>query len=338
MATVFVRILLLLVSALVVYGTICPLIRSKRWYVRTMDFPRVQLLGLALATLAGFLVMAAGRPVGLELALCIVLILCIVLQTARIMPLQPVYPVEVPDAPSQAGATFSLLVANVRYDNESYADLEHLVRERDPDLCLLVEPTDAWMAALANLDDTYPHVLRHPRPEGHGLALWSRHPLSEASVEHLVTDDRPALHVVVELADVGAIRFWGMHPAPPALELANGERKDSDDRDTELLRVARRIEAERAEEAFAGWIVAGDFNDAAWSHTTRGFKRRSGLRDPRVGRGLYSTYHADYPLLRYPIDHVFVSPEFSVIELERGPHIGSDHFPMFVKLAFRKAR
>lgn len=338
MATVLVRILLLLVSALVVYGTICPLVRSKRWYVRTMDFPRVQLLGLALAALTGLLVLAGGRPAGLELVICIVLAICIVLQAARVLPMQSFYPCEVPAATGGESATLSLLVANVRFDNEDYDALERLIREKAPDLCLLVEPTDAWMEALDDLDGAYPHALRDPRPEGHGLALWSRYPLAEASVVHLVTDDRPALHVVVDVPGVGAVRFWGMHPAPPALELANGERKDSDDRDTELLRVARHIQSEREQACFAAWIVAGDFNDAAWSHTTRGFKRRSGLRDPRIGRGLYSTYHADYPLLRYPIDHVFVSPEFRLIELERGPHIGSDHFPMFVELAIDEAR
>ena len=52
------------------------------------------------------------------------------------------------------------------------------------------------------------------------------------------------------------------------------------------------------------------------------------MRDPRVGRGFYNTYHTNYALLRYPIDHVFVSEEFLLAEIGREEDIGSDHFPM----------
>jgi endonuclease/exonuclease/phosphatase (EEP) superfamily protein YafD len=79
-------------------------------------------------------------------------------------------------------------------------------------------------------------------------------------------------------------------------------------------------------------IVAGDFNDVAWSHTTRLFQRLSGLLDPRVGRGLYNTFHADHPLLRFPLDHLFHSNHFTLGSFRRLRHIGSDHFPIYVEL------
>jgi Endonuclease/Exonuclease/phosphatase family len=81
-------------------------------------------------------------------------------------------------------------------------------------------------------------------------------------------------------------------------------------------------------------IVFGDMNDVAWSHTSGLFRRVSGLLDPRVGRGLMPTFHADYLLLRWPLDHVFVSPHFQVVDMRRLPHVGSDHFPIFVRLSF----
>ena len=79
-------------------------------------------------------------------------------------------------------------------------------------------------------------------------------------------------------------------------------------------------------------VVAGDLNDVAWSHTTRLFQRISALLDPRVGRGLFSTFHAKYPMLRWPLDHVFASTHFYLETLERLPKFGSDHFPILAVL------
>ena len=79
-------------------------------------------------------------------------------------------------------------------------------------------------------------------------------------------------------------------------------------------------------------IVMGDLNDVAWSRTTRLFQRISGLLDPRVGRHYINTFHADYPLLRWSLDHVFHSTDFALVDMQRLAHIGSDHFPVYVVL------
>ena len=79
--------------------------------------------------------------------------------------------------------------------------------------------------------------------------------------------------------------------------------------------------------------MAGDFNDVAWSYTTDLFRDLSGLLDPRRGRGLYATFPADYPLLRWPLDHVFHSEALALVEMRRLGDVGSDHFPILVELA-----
>jgi len=80
-------------------------------------------------------------------------------------------------------------------------------------------------------------------------------------------------------------------------------------------------------------IVAGDFNDLAWSYTTKLFQRLSGLLDPHIGRGFYPTFHARYPPLRWPLDHAFHSEHLAFVELRRLGAGGSDHFPMLLELA-----
>lgn len=59
----------------------------------------------------------------------------------------------------------------------------------------------------------------------------------------------------------------------------------------------------------------------------------SGLLDPRKGRGLYATFHARWPGLRYPLDHVFHSADFRLVQLERLRYVGSDHFPVCITLS-----
>lgn len=56
--------------------------------------------------------------------------------------------------------------------------------------------------------------------------------------------------------------------------------------------------------------------------------------DPRVGRGLFNTYDTKSRFMRYPLDHVFASEHFLLVELNRLSDIGSDHFPMFVNLDY----
>ena len=56
--------------------------------------------------------------------------------------------------------------------------------------------------------------------------------------------------------------------------------------------------------------------------------------DPRVGRLLYSTFNAKFWTFRWPLDHVFHSSEFKLISLKKLKSVGSDHFPILIKLIF----
>ena len=75
----------------------------------------------------------------------------------------------------------------------------------------------------------------------------------------------------------------------------------------------------------------GDFNEAAWSRGANEFKRVGGYVDPRIGRGLYASFHAKHPMIRCPIDQFYATEEVAVVSIELGPRVGSDHLPLIAR-------
>ena len=155
--------------------------------------------------------------------------------------------------------------------------------------------------------------------------FYSKYTLSESSIEYLVEEDVPSIHTLLTLPSGKNIRMHFLHPAPPSP--TNNE--ESSERDAELIMVAKSVA-----ESTLPVVVTGDLNDVAWSATTRLFRKISKLLDPRVGRGMFNTYHADHWFMRWPLDHLFHSQDFVLMSIKRLPSIGSDHFPLLTKLLF----
>ncbi|MDO4432960.1 MAG: endonuclease/exonuclease/phosphatase family protein [Alysiella sp.] len=149
--------------------------------------------------------------------------------------------------------------------------------------------------------------------------------LKNAQVRYLVRDDIPSITTQIQLPSSEWIHIYCLHPMPPSPT----EAQEATERDSELLMVGKEIATTKQ-----SCLVFGDLNDVAWSNSSRLFQRISGLLDPRIGRGLYNTFHAQYWFLRWPLDHIFHSSDFLVTDLKVLPHIGSDHFPVYGKFQF----
>ncbi len=306
-------------------GAVLPFVRSGAWAVRVWDFPRLQMLlvigaGIALAAVMWWIPKFRVES----------LVITVVLLIAGGFHIQAIVPytrLADPTVPTTVSPDFGLVVVNLDVRNQRRQEVLRTLASDRPDVLLLVELDDEWARALAPLRDRYTDHVEHVRGDGLGIALWSSIPVRESSIKHLVSDRRASIHASLETPTGDRVRLIGIHPTPPALAIRDGEgRYDSRIRDAELVRVAELIDDVVKNGRYDACIVAGDFNDVAWSHTTMMFQRLSGLEDPRVGRGLYSTYHAQRPLLRYPLDHVFVTPNIAVADVRRIEIPGSDHF------------
>lgn len=307
-------------AAFVVLGTSLPFLKVRWWGVRVLDFPRLQLA--ALGAVALLLLLRADLAPTLHAGLAGVLVVCLVYQTLRILPYTPFWRTQVKRATGD-GPRVSLLVSNVKMDNRDATRLLAAIRRCNPDLVLLAEPDAWWETAMREVETERPHTMKRPLPNTYGLLLYSRLPFDEATEERLVEDELPSFHVVTRVGG-RRVQWHFVHPKPPAPQ----EATDTTDRDAELILVGRRT----AQDPDTPTVVAGDLNDVAWSRSTRLFQRLSGLLDPRRGRGLYATFHAHVAPMRWPLDHVFHSAHFTLAELRRLGDVGSDHFPIFVRL------
>lgn len=262
----------------------------------------------------------------LHLAIVGATTLCLVWQLWWILPYTKLWGVEVQACKhADAERQISVLTANVLTSNRDSQKLVALVNKHQPDVLVTLESDHWWEGQLASLEADMPETMKCPLDNLYGMHVYSRLPLHEKKITFLVEDEVPSMHALLELPTGDRVRAHFLHPAPPSPT----ENSESAERDAELVIVARSV----ADSDYP-IIVTGDLNDVAWSRTTRLFRKLSGLLDPRVGRGMFNTFHVDYPFLRWPLDHLFHSKHFTVHTIRRLPSIGSDHFPLFSRLVF----
>lgn len=314
-----------------ILATVLPLVRSDEWWIRIFDFPRAQIAIAGVLITAVYVYFWDTKNLIEDLVLG-VLVLCVGYQAVKMFPYTVFAPKEVESAVSHADspandstARFSILIANVLMDNRASGRFLELVESYDPDIILTVETDDWWAEQLSVLDAEYPYGLKEPLPNTYGMILHSRLELIDPVVRHIIDDSIPSIHASVRLENGVDVMLHCLHPRPPHPR----EDTDTEERDAELLIVGREVKqnAERA-------IVLGDMNDVAWSRTTSLFQKVSGLLDPRVGRGMYNSFNAKNALLRWPLDHIFHSEHFKLVDLQRLPAWGSDHFPIYVHLEY----
>jgi endonuclease/exonuclease/phosphatase (EEP) superfamily protein YafD len=314
-------------GALSIAGTLLPIWKTTRWWVRLCDFPRFQ---IALVALTVILVLAAVRvPETLAGWLFLAALAGVVFwQLAWVGPYLPgtARAVQSCNGTEAANERIALLTSNVLVTNRNANRFLEVIHEASPDIILAVEVDEWWADRLwTGVKGRYPHKIGHPLSNGYGLVLFSQLELLQPQVRFLFDEAIPSIQTGVKLRSGAVITLYGVHPRPPAV------RQNSTERDVELLLVAQEIK-DRESPA----IVLGDLNDVAWSRTTLRLMEAGDLMDPRRGRGFYNTYPARWPGLRYPLDYIFCTQHFRICSMKVLPSFGSDHLPLVAELVLAR--
>jgi len=323
-----IEIILYSLALLFVVATFASHLRWTNWWIRITDFPRLQIAVFLLSILVLSLAIYRFNEVW-QMLISGLLLLSIVYQLAKISRYTIFWPKQVMVYHGKdQKQSISLMVSNVLQDNREASKLLEQVDELKPDLLLTVEADGWWEKQLRPIEKDYAHTLKKPLDNLYGMILYSKLELKDAQFNYLIVEDIPSIEAQVKLRSGHSIQIYCLHPKPPFPT----ESDSTTNRDGELLLVGKKIEKERKSA-----MVFGDFNDVAWSKSTRLFQKISGLLDPRIGRGFFNTFHAEFFLMRWPLDHIFHSSDFKLIQIKRLKAIGSDHFPMYVKLHYEPA-
>lgn len=312
-----------ILSAVSLIATGLPLIKSAKWWIRIFDFPRMSIAVFCLVSIILCYQYIHIKRAN-KYALISLLVIAFAFQASKIVFYTPFYPRQAKASQNvTADNTLSILITNVRMENEETDKFINMVEKWDPDIILVNEPDEYWAKAIRALDSVYAYQIKEPLSNTYGMIFYSKLPLSEDKVRYLVEEDVPSIGTKITLRTGDEVMFYGLHPRPPK------PGTDTYERDTEILLVGREIK-----ESLVPAIVAGDLNDVAWSHTSELFQRYAELIDPREGIGMFNTFNANFPFFRYPLDHIFYSEEFGLTRMERLENIGSDHFPIYIELTF----
>lgn len=231
-------------------------------------------------------------------------------------------------APARAGAPALRVVHfNVLSHNPDKPAATAWLSGQGAELVLAQEVDPAWADALAAVPGYVPAEL-HPRADNFGMAWLIRQDFENMLVrtwrEDLV-EGIPAL--ALELA-VGERRIavLGVHTLPPV------SADYASRRDAQLAAVAAWTADQRRHGRVP--VIVGDLNASPFSAPLRRLLAGTDLVDSQRGFGLQPSWPTTVPWPRIAIDHLLHDRALTTTARALGPHLGSDHLPIVVDLAW----
>ena len=308
-----------ILSLLGIAVSILPLISHQHWFFRIWEFARIQVFVFQITVLALGLVFFEDKS--FIYWITVILNLGFIVNHSFVLfPYTSLYKKNLPKISTENSDSVSVISVNVYQFNKEYDRLISLLDEVKPDILLTMESNKDWENALIKIEKDYPNFKKVPLENTYGIHLYTKLKVENIKVNYFIADDLPSIEATLFTNNGDRFTFYGVHPPPPSPT----EENTSKERDGELLAVAKKVK-----ETKGPVIVVGDFNNVAWARSSILFRKTSELIDSRIGRGFVSTFHANYWLLKFPIDLFFHSSDVFIKDLKTLRSIGSDHLPLY---------
>lgn len=324
------RFVLLLVGLLGFAVAALPALAVDTWWIRFLDFPRLQFL-LATLALLPFAVLATcfrpragGRMMGVAALalLCTGLAIQGVVLAPFLLPVMYIWPEPtIASGSCSVGSRLRLLAVNVQMTNHQDGRLLAMVRQVDPDIAWFQETNDRWEEELAPLAVTMPFSVKQTLPNYFGVHLFSKLELNDAQVHNLTNSRNPSIFASVVLPIGDVVKLYALHPRPPQLWQGTAER------DAQLMAASLAMRDDAVPH-----VLLGDLNAVPWEGVVWRTLRIGNLVDPRTGRGFFATWNSNDLLWKWPLDHILPGPGFTLTSLQVLPAFGSDHQPLLIEL------
>ncbi len=230
-----------------------------------------------------------------------------------------------------AGPGLKVLTANLFIENrEDPAVFIDLLRREKPDIVVLEETSADWERAISAAG-LYPYESSAESRRRDDLKVFSALPIrTETELKRAFTEERAYKQPLRLELDLGGrpLFLYAFHPETP--------RRPWQWRDRNAY-LSAAADAVKGDLEKAPVIVAGDWNTPTWSPFFRGFLKQAGLASTAGGwLQPVTRFSMKLDALAYigaSIDHVAVSPDFSLQARRTGPPFGSNHLPVIVELA-----
>lgn len=290
-------------------------LNTDTWWIRFLDYPRLQIAAALAALIILYMVLAGWRGFVVT-ALALV---ALGYQVWTLWPYQPIASAMIAQTPRCAdGGQFRIVTANVQRGNQDAAAVLAMARDLRPDVLLVLETNERWDRDLAPLQDDFAHVMQ-TIPENatyYGMHVYANHPFEGAEFLYPFDADTPLFAGNI-VHPRGAVQVLGIHPRPPQMG------QPSTLRDAAVL-TAALMARDSAEVS----IMAGDYNATPWNDTARLAMRVGQVLDPRAGRGPMVSFDAKSSWMKWPLDQILWQGGPGLLDFSVLPAVGSDHYPV----------
>lgn len=229
-----------------------------------------------------------------------------------------------PAPPADTGAPrLRVLLINVNTRGGDPVRVGAYVKDVDPDVLVLEEIDHRWLTALVDVRERLPYDTVETRGDNFGIGMWCRTKPARSEIVYLGPAEVPSVMAELPLGE-GTLGILSTHAVPP------GGKEESSWRDGQLDEVGRYLARQQVP-----YLLVGDLNATPWSCAYRRL-----VRSAKLTRGMRGRVGTTWPVglwpLRIPIDHALHTAGVRIANIQVGPDVGSDHFPMLVEVSLSR--